>query len=89
MNQKLLRLRSVRHSLSQSAPCDPKYTKSEGVRKTLLTLKILLKSKIVKMHLKQHKITFPAVYDMHCFVKRNIYNSDETFYASVLVKKIS
>ena len=40
------------------------------------------------MHLKQHKITFPAVYGMHCFVKRNIYNSDETFYAFVLVKEI-
>ena len=66
-----------RQHISQSAR-DPKYTKSEGVRKTLLTLKILLKSKIVKMHFKQHKIAFPAVYDMHCFVKRNIYNSDET-----------
>jgi hypothetical protein len=42
----------------------------------------------VKLHLKQHKITYPAVYDMHCFVIRNIYNSNETCYASVLVMEI-
>jgi hypothetical protein len=40
------------------------------------------------MHLRQHKITFPAVYDMHCFVKSNTYKTDETFYAFVLVKEI-
>jgi hypothetical protein len=34
-------------------------------------------------------ITFQAVYDMYCYVKRNIYNSDETIYASVFVKEIS
>jgi hypothetical protein len=39
--------------------------------------------------LKELKITFPVVYDMYCFVKRNIYNSDETFYASDSVKEIS
>jgi hypothetical protein len=41
------------------------------------------------LHLKDHKITFPAVYYLYCFVKHNIYNSDETFYASVSVKEIS
>ena len=77
-------MRSVRHSTSQSAR-DPKYTKSEGVRKTLLTLNIFLQSKIVKLDLQQNKITFPAVYDMYCFGIRNIYISDETFYASALI----
>jgi hypothetical protein len=81
-------LRSIRHSPSQRAR-DPKYIKSEGVRKTLLTLNIFLQSKIVKLHLKQHKITFPAVYDMYCFGIRNIDNSDESFYAPVLVMEIS
>lgn len=56
---------------------DPNYTYWKGVRKIPLTAKILWSSKIVKLHLNVYKITFPAVYNIYRFVKRNIHYIDE------------